>query len=84
MNILTLIVCIISTLIVVFMIFGGIWVYFAEKKNFNHGICPRCGRKLKCIDMDSQGGRWYVCSNRYNKNHECDYDCWVSYDVDKF
>lgn len=53
-----------------------------EKRDYNKGICPKCGKPLKCIDMDSQGGRWYVCTNRYNRENTCDYDCWVSYNVD--
>jgi len=83
-NVVTLIVCIISTLIVVFMAAGMIWAYFSEKKAYNHGICPNCGAKLKCVATDSSGGRLYVCSNRYEleKDIICDYDTWVSYNID--
>ena len=46
-----------------------------EARDYNHGICPRCERmrKLKKFDVDSQGGRGYVCDH-------CGYVTWVSYD----
>ena len=48
-----------------------------EKKDFNNGICPRCGHKLHLFDTDSQGGRGYCC-------HKCPYFTWISYNcVDK-
>jgi ssDNA-binding Zn-finger/Zn-ribbon topoisomerase 1 len=62
---------------------GTIWAYLSDKRNYNKGVCPKCGKPLKCIDMDSQGGRWYACADRYDKESPCDYDCWISYDVDK-
>ena len=50
-------------------IIGKYW----ERRDFNHGICPICGEKLKYFDSDSQGGRGYMCYNDY-------YSAWVSYD----
>lgn len=48
-----------------------------ERRNFNNGICPKCGEKLICFDVDSQGGRGYKCN-------KCHYVTWVSYKtVDK-
>ena len=84
-NIATLIVCIISTLIVVFMASGMVWAYFSEKKAYNHGVCPNCGAKLKCTSTTTGGDRLYVCSHRNDleKDLRCDYDTWVSYNIDK-
>jgi tRNA(Ile2) C34 agmatinyltransferase TiaS len=45
--------------------------YF-EYKNWNGGVCPKCGRKLEYFDTDSQGGEGWTCD-------ECDYTTWVSY-----
>ena len=47
-----------------------------EKKAFNNGICPRCGKKLRYFGSDSQGGRGYCCN-------DCRYTTWCSYNVDK-
>ena len=33
----------------------------SEKRGFNNGICPICGKKLEHFDDDSQGGRGYCC-----------------------
>lgn len=49
-----------------------IWAYFEEKKAFNDGKCPRCGRPLMQITEDSQGGKLYKCP-------KCKYKVWVSY-----
>lgn len=67
--------------IVIFFAMGGI-TRSAEKREYNNGMCPKCGSRLVLTDMDSQGGRWYTCSHRYDKTDPCDYDCWISYDVD--
>jgi predicted RNA-binding Zn-ribbon protein involved in translation (DUF1610 family) len=47
-----------------------------EAKDYNHGICPKCGNKLQFVDEDSQGGRGYVC-------RKCGYVTWCSYSVDE-
>ena len=44
----------------------------AERKHYNHGVCPCCKTRLKLFDHDSQGGRGYVCE-------QCGYTTWVSY-----
>lgn len=57
-------------------VFAGV-CYIAihmEKKAFNNGDCPECGRRMKLFDCDSQGGRGYKCPN-------CKYTTWVSYNV---
>ncbi len=46
-----------------------------EKKEYNDGICTKCGNKLRLFDKDSQGGRGYRCS-------KCGRTIWVSYNVD--
>lgn len=43
-----------------------------EYKTFNKGVCKNCGGPLVCFDMDSQGGRGYICKN-------CRFTTWVSY-----
>jgi hypothetical protein len=55
---------------------GIIWCYREEKREYNDGICPKCGTPLENFDVDSQGGRGYVCT-------KCHYVCWVSYNIDK-
>lgn len=65
-------------MITVLVICGILYGIHIEKKGFNNGICPKCGKKLKWFDSDSQGGRGYCC-------HDCRYFTWVSYDlVDKY
>lgn len=58
-------------LIITLLLFTNIGI-FLESRDFNHGICRRCGDKLRCFDMDSQGGRLYTCDS-------CDYWTSVSY-----
>lgn len=69
-----------------FLVLGGLAAFLfgsaivgilIEKKEYNSGCCPKCGKKLVQLDTDSQGGRGYICE-------ECDYCAWVSYPfVDK-
>lgn len=58
-------------------IFGDVVIgILLEKKAYNNGYCPHCGKKL-LLDTDSQGGRGYICE-------ECGYCAWVSYSfIDK-
>lgn len=60
-----------------YLIFSGVTqcAAWAEARSYNDGICRCCGKKLKCFDMDSQGGRGYSCK-------KCDHTVWVSYPVD--
>lgn len=69
---------------ITFIIFvsGITWAYCSEKKNYNKGVCPKCGKPLKCREVNSQGGRWYVCTDRYNEENPCSYNCWITYNVD--
>ena len=46
----------------------------SEKRGFNNGICPICGKKLEHFDDDSQGGRGYCCPSTTHN-----YFTWVSY-----
>lgn len=45
-----------------------------ERKEFNNGVCPCCGIRLRHFDTDSQGGRGYICD-------QCGHHVWVSYGV---
>lgn len=48
-----------------------------EKRDFNNGVCPHCGKTLVHFSTNSQGGRGYCCS-------DCEHYIWVSYScVDK-
>ena len=63
----------IAFLIFILMISGCIRAYLGERKDWNHGICPRCGGRLEHFDTDSQGGLGYICK-------ECrEYWCWISW-----
>ena len=57
---------------ILFLVVGGWHGKRSEAKNFNSGICTKCGSLLKRFDMDSQGGRGYSCNS-------CDRTVWVSY-----
>lgn len=63
------IVAVITIAVCIALPFIGIHI---EKKGFNKGVCPRCGKKLRLFDCDSQGGRGYTCDR-------CQYKSWVSY-----
>lgn len=69
------IMCTIMGSVVLFIGIGIIWARKQEKKNWNKGICPYCGKPWMHYDTDSHGGRMYRCENW----HSCD----VSYRVDK-
>lgn len=60
MDIILIILC---TLIIACVVGGVIWANIRERKDFNHGICPRCGQPLRCFDKDSQGGYLWTCDN---------------------
>lgn len=70
--------------IVIFTIAGGVVLFITwgiihtrrtEKKNWNNGRCPICGKPWIHFDTDSQGGRMYRCGNRHY--------CTITYNVDK-
>lgn len=62
----------ISIILIAFIIIGVITAIYLEIKDYNKGICPKCGAPLRNFDCDSQGGRGYVCD-------KCNYSTWVSY-----
>lgn len=37
-------------------------------QRYNHGICPKCGRSMKSIFTDSQGGVQWECDCGYWAN----------------
>ncbi len=74
----SIIIVVASFILICVIVLGMCLCRLSEKKNYNNGICPKCGEKLVCTDIDSQGGRCYSC-----KNDNCDYTCWISYNVDK-
>lgn len=69
-------------LIYILIVFVIIWLVgiplcvLDDKKQYNNGICPDCGKELVHIDTDSQGGRGYLCKN-------CGYITWISWPVDR-
>lgn len=67
-----MIIEIIGILVIAFIVFGCIYVYRKEKKNFNDGICPNCRTFLRHFDDDSQGGQGWTCDH-------CDYVTWISW-----
>jgi hypothetical protein len=60
--------------IVVFVLVGfitsGVYGYYTEKADWNNGKCC-CGQDWRQFDMDSQGGRGYVC--------DCGRHIWISW-----
>ena len=38
-------------------------LYIASVKQFNNGICKKCGGKMKYFDTDSQGSDGYMCEH---------------------
>lgn len=44
----------------------------AERRDWNEGICPKCGKPLKHFGTDSQGGEGWCCG-------DCGYFTWVTY-----
>lgn len=46
--------------------------YFVEKRNFNNGICPKCGNPLKHFDDCFCGDQGWTCDN-------CGYTTWISW-----
>ena len=67
-----MIILICEILVTIFLTGGCVWCYFQEKKHFNNGICPKCGKPLIHFDDDSQGGQGWCC-------RKCDYYVWISW-----
>lgn len=58
-------------------VFLAYYNYREERKLYGGGTCPKCGRKLKCVERDSQGCRHYFCD-------VCGHDVWVTWhQIDK-
>ena len=64
-----------SGIIVLVFIIGIIYTRRNEKKKWNKGRCPICGKPWIHFDTDSQGGRMYRCENWHG--------CEVTYKIDK-
>lgn len=47
-------------------IIGCVLAYRKDKRDWNNGICPKCGTPWRQFDTDSQGGRGYNCEMRCN------------------
>lgn len=67
---------VITFIILAILIFGWAYAFYTEKRDFNDGICRKCGSKLRHFDNDSSGARGYTCDKCNNK-------VWVSYSFDK-
>ena len=64
--------------VLIFMFVGAIMQRSHEKQLWNSGLCAK-GHKWASFDVDSQGGRGYVCrvcNPPYGKR------IWISYRVD--
>lgn len=72
-----IILIILLIFLLIFLLIMPFYAIHCEKKDFNNGICPKCGNKLYHFDTDSQGGRGYCC-------HKCPYFTWINWKcVDK-
>lgn len=62
------IVPVIVFLLFMFLMYVKIsWAIYKERKNYNKGICPKCGGRFTISDKYSDGDREYYCSNCDNK-----------------
>lgn len=75
MNLIDIVSIIIAIIVIGVIVIGGIYVKYLEKKSWNNGICPCCGKPWIHFDTDSQGGRMYRCENWHG--------CTITYNVDK-
>ena len=60
--------------IIAVVILGTVYAIHVEKKEYNKGVCPHCGKPLEFFTIDSSGARGYMCD-------DCRYYAWISYDV---
>ena len=67
-----IIMIIVFCVLFVGIVFGIIWTNIKERKDFNGGICPKCGTLLRHFDNDSHGAQGWTCD-------ECDYTTWISW-----
>lgn len=68
----SLIINLIAAAIIIGLISGVIWAIRSEMRDYNKGVCPKCGKPWRYIGSDSQGGRGYTCDG-------CANGIWVSY-----
>jgi len=61
-------------LIVVIASIMVLFVRYREIKEYNNGICSKCGHKLREFDVDSQGGIGWAC-----ENPKCSHFLWTSW-----
>ena len=64
-----------KTLLIIFTTLSFILISLGillERKDWNKGKCPECGRDWTYFDSDSQGGRGYWCL-------DCKRAIWISY-----
>jgi len=61
-----------AVIIILILIFGAVIVRHIEYKEYNNGICTKCGGHLRSFDMDSQGGTGWNCIR-------CGYSFWTSW-----
>ena len=62
--------------ILIQIVIGMMLIIRHERKEWNDGVCSKCGEKWKHFDTDSQGGRMYRCDNWHYY--------YISYNVDKY
>lgn len=43
-----------SVAVVIFLVFGVTYERYSEKKDWNNGICPNCGKPWMRFDTDSK------------------------------
>lgn len=54
-------------LAIVLLVSLGILIHMLfEKKEYNKGICPRCGHPFEKYAYDAQRGRGYICTHCHN------------------
>lgn len=46
--------------------------FYAEKKAYNKGVCPICGKPIVCVDYNTYNHRHYRCIR-------CTYQTWVQH-----
>jgi hypothetical protein len=62
----------------ILVIIGIYWAIYLEKKDWNKGLCPKCGGRWRCYGTTFGGDRFYNCSECNNPGP------WISYhNVDK-
>lgn len=64
-------------IVLIIIVLVGIPVcILTDKKEYNNGVCPKCGTEYRHFATDSHGGRGYCCDG-------CNYVIWISWPVDR-